>query len=151
MFPNAHFTLYRDSSGSRTLNFTSPPLLLTEMLQIFGWEDCMQTRLCLCESYKNRMYFIDCCERNGQGSFSFKTLFFFSWFSNVFCLLNDSKNKMHSSHHFFLSISRQFIGSYLLNLAASQSSKCVPARLLSFLRFQPDIPPAWGQILGAFQ
>lgn len=89
-------------------------------------------------------------ELNGQGSFSFKT-HFFSWFSNVFCFLNDSKKKMHFSQHFFLRMSRHFAGSKLLHIAASLYSEYVTAGLICFLSFQAYFPPVGGKTLGAFQ
>lgn len=150
IFPNAHFTLYLNSSESSTLNFPPPPLLLTSNL----WLERVYAdqALPVWELQKQDVFYLTAVNAVVRGHFHLRHFFFFpSWFSNVFCLLNDSKNQMHSSHHFCLSICRQFIGSPLLNLAVSHSSKYIPVCFISFLRFQPYIPPVWGKTLGASQ
>lgn len=105
IFLNADFPLYLNQSRSSTLYFPSPPLLLIRIqlwVKSLAGKNVYRPGSALYKKVtKTGCVLFDWSELNGQGSFSFKT-HFFSWFSNVFCFLNDSKNKMHFSQHFFL-------------------------------------------------
>lgn len=121
------------------------------MGQIFGWKECMQTRLCLVvESYRKQdVFYLTGMNLVVRGHFHLRNIFF-SWFLNAFCLLKGSENKMYFSQHFFLMISRHFTGSSLLSLAVSLHSAHITACLI-FLRLQFYFLPMWGKHLSASQ
>lgn len=62
-----------------------------------------------------------------------------------------AKIKCIFSQHFFLRISRHFLGSNLLNLAVLLHGEYITACPICFLSFQAYFPPGGGKTLGAFQ
>lgn len=85
-----------------------------------------------------------------RGHFHFRHIFFLMVFKYIFFLKWQQKQNAFCQH-FFLRVSRLFMGSNLLNLAGCLYSECITACFICLLSFQAYSSLVGGMTLGAFQ